>query len=77
WEIGATVVAASSRYAHAANTQALPGYARLDARVQYRIDPRWQVALRVNNVLDADYQLVRGYNTPGVNGLLALHFQPD
>jgi vitamin B12 transporter len=76
WVLGATLVASGSRYTNAANTQHLAGYARLDARVQYRIDPEWRVLLRVNNLLDADYQLVAGYNTPGVNGLLALHYQP-
>lgn len=76
WELGATLVASSSRYTNAANTHALPGYARLDARVRYQLNPDWRVLVRVNNVLDADYQLVRGYNTPGVNGLLALQYQP-
>jgi len=43
------------------------------------------VLMRVNNVLDADYQLVAGYNasfelvpaynTPGINGLVALQYQ--
>jgi vitamin B12 transporter len=76
WELGTTLVASSSRYTDAANMQSLPGYARLDARVHYRIDPEWRVLLRANNVLDADYQLVAGYNTPGINGLLALEYQP-
>ncbi len=76
WELGTTLVASGSRYADAANTQSLPGYARLDARVHYRVDPEWRVLLRVNNVLDTDYQLVTGYNTPGINGLLALEYQP-
>jgi vitamin B12 transporter len=76
WDLGATLVASADRYADAANTQRLPGYARVDARVQYRIDPQWRVLLRVNNLLDADYQLVAGYNTAGVNGLLALHYAP-
>ncbi len=75
WDLGATLVAASSRYTDAANTQSLPGYARLDVYTHYRIDPAWRVLLRLNNVLDADYQLVAGYNTPGVNGLLALEYQ--
>lgn len=76
WALGATLVASGSRYANAANTQHLPGYARLDVRVQYRINREWGALLRINNALDADYQLVTGYNTAGVNGLLALHYQP-
>ena len=77
WEFGTTLVASSSRYADAANTQRLPGYARLDLRAQYRIARDWRALLRVNNALDADYQLVSGYNTPGVNGLLALEYRPE
>jgi vitamin B12 transporter len=86
WELGATLVASGSRFADLANTLSLPGYARLDVRAQYRINPEWQVLMRVNNALDADYQLVAGYdsnfqlapafNTPGINGLVALQYQP-
>ncbi|MGE5318802.1 MAG: TonB-dependent receptor domain-containing protein, partial [Hyphomicrobiaceae bacterium] len=86
WELGATLVASGSRFADLANTVSLPGYARLDVRAQYRINPDWQVLMRVNNVLNADYQLVADYNTsfqlvpafntPGINGLVALQYQP-
>ncbi|MDT3705999.1 MAG: TonB-dependent receptor [Thiobacillus sp.] len=86
WELGATLVASGSRFADLANTVSLPGYARLDVRTRYRINPEWHVLMRVNNVLDADYQLVAGYNasfelvpaynTPGINGLVALQYQP-
>jgi vitamin B12 transporter len=86
WELGATLVASGSRFADLANTTSLPGYARLDVRAQYRINPEWQILMRVNNVLDANYQLVAGYdssfqlvpafNTPGINGLVALQYHP-
>lgn len=75
WELGTTVVASASRYTDATNTQNLPGYALLDLHVQYRINQTWKVLMRVNNVLDANYQLIAGYNTPGINGLLALQYQ--
>lgn len=86
WTLGATLVASGSRFADLANTVSLPGYARLDVRAQYRINPDWDVLVRVNNVLDADYQLVAdynssfqlvpAYNTPGINGLIALQYHP-
>lgn len=86
WTLGATLVASGPRFADAAETVSLPGYARLDVRAQYRVNPDWDVLMRVNNVLDADYQLVAGYdtsfqlvpayNTPGVNGLIALQYHP-
>lgn len=77
WELGTTLVASSSRYVDAANTRHLPGYARLDVRAHYRIAREWRALLRVNNVLDSDYQLVAGYNTPGVNGMLSLEYQAE
>ena len=86
WTLGATLVASGSRFADLANTVSLPGYARLDVRAQYRINPDLDVLVRVNNVLDADYQLAAGYNssfqlvpaynTPGINGLIALQYHP-
>ena len=76
WTLGAMLVASGSRYADLANMQSLGGYALLDARAQYRINPEWNMLMRVNNVLNADYQLRAGYNTPGINGLLALQYQP-
>lgn len=86
WTLGATLLASGSRFADSSNTVSLPGYARLDVRAQYRINPDWDVLMRVNNVLDADYQLVAGYNssfqlvpgynTPGINGLIALQYHP-
>ena len=86
WTLGATLVASGSRFADSSNSVSLPGYARLDVRAQYRINPDWDVLMRVNNVLNADYQLVAGYNTsfqlvpayntPGINGLIALQYHP-
>ena len=42
----------------------LPGYALLNAGVDYQLRPSWNVQLRVDNALDRAYQLVYGYNTP-------------
>ena len=74
WEFGAGLTASGYRYINAANTQKLPGYARLDARASYLIKPGLKVLARVNNLLDKDYQLVSGYNTPGLNGFFGLDY---
>lgn len=75
WEIGATLAASGYRYIDAANSQKLPGYARLDARASYRLKPGLKLLARINNLLDADYQLVSGYNTPGINGFVGVEYQ--
>jgi vitamin B12 transporter len=32
----------------------------------------WRLEARVENLTDRDYELVRGYNTPGRSGLLSV-----
>lgn len=75
WEIGTALVASDKRYTNAANTSKLDGYARLDVRANYRLTPEWRLLARVNNVLDADYSLRAGYNTPGINGFVGLEYR--
>ena len=52
----------------------MSGYAIVNLRAGYAIDAAWSVNLRWNNVLDRDYELVRGYNTPGSNVFLSLDY---
>ncbi|KLV39029.1 hypothetical protein SH16_03170 [Aeromonas caviae] len=51
-ETGMTAV--GDRFADNANTTALPGYARFDARAGYR-RPQWEAQLSVENLTDHDY----------------------
>lgn len=75
WEIGTALVASDMRYINNANTSKLDGYARLDVRANYRMTSEWRLLARVNNVLDADYSLRAGYNTPGINGFVGLEYR--
>lgn len=56
----------------------LDDYVLLNAKVAYKPDENKELYLRVENLLDQDYQTVRGFNTPGV-GVFAgfrMAFQP-
>ena len=53
----------------------LPGYALLNAGVDFQILPEWSVQLRVDNALDRAYQLVYGYNTPGRSLMLGTRYR--
>jgi vitamin B12 transporter len=55
----------------------LPGYARLDVRASAPLAQGWVIEARMENLLDRDYELVHGYNTPGRNGLLSLRWNAD
>ena len=41
-------------------------------RLAWQFSPAWRVEGRLENLTDRDYELVRGYNTPGRSGLLSL-----
>jgi vitamin B12 transporter len=75
-QLGAQVIASDKRYTDAANTSSLSGYALLNLRARYKLTQDWSMLARVNNALDKDYQLVQGYNTPGVNAFVGVEYSP-
>ncbi|MDZ4350931.1 MAG: TonB-dependent receptor [Xanthomonadaceae bacterium] len=54
----------------------LGGYALFHLRATWSPAPDWQIQARLENLTDRDYQLASGFNTPGRNLLVALHWQP-
>jgi vitamin B12 transporter len=73
---GAGIVASGGRFDTVANAPSsrLAGYALLNLRASYVFSPGYAVSVRWNNVLDKDYELVRGYNTPGSNVFVSLEY---
>lgn len=43
----------------------MPSYTLLDAALSYDIIPNAEIFLRLDNILDEDYELIKGYGTPG------------
>lgn len=76
WSSGATLVAFSSRFEDAANTQRLGGYATLDLRADWAFAPQWRLGVRLNNVADKAYETALGYNQPGRELFVALRWAP-
>lgn len=72
---GLTLNAAGERYDNAANTVRLGGYATLDLRVEYAINPSWTLQARANNVFDRAYETIAWYNQPGREYGLSLRYQ--
>ena len=54
----------------------LGSYALVNLRANYVVSPSWRIGARLENLLDRDYALVRGYNTPGRSGYLTLTYSP-
>ena len=64
------------RHDDAANTVDLHGYGLLGAYAHYRLSPQWRIEARANNILDADYELARGYRTPGASVFVGVRYAP-
>ncbi len=62
------------RYDDAANTTVLGGYAVWNLHASVDLTPDWSMVARWNNVLNKDYELAYGYNTPGSSGYLGLRY---
>ncbi len=54
----------------------LPGYGVVNLGLQYPLLDRLFLDARVENALDKDYELVAGYNTPGLSGYVGLRYAP-
>lgn len=74
WQVGLSLKAQDKRYTDAANSDYLPGYGTVGVRVRYQLWQGLVMRLRVDNLLDKDYQLNEGYNQDGVNFQFGLSY---
>ncbi len=76
WTFGAEWLAVSHRWDNAANTNRLAGYGLVNLYASTRIARQWDVLARVDNLGDKQYQLARGYATPGRTVFVGLRWTP-
>lgn len=76
WTVGAEWQAASHRWDNAANTNRLAGYGLVNLYASTTIAREWQLLARLDNVGNKDYQLARGYATPGRSFFVGLRWSP-
>jgi vitamin B12 transporter len=55
----------------------LPGYALVNVRASWLLTSQWQLAARLENLTNRDYELAYGYNTPGRSGFLEIVWSMD
>ena len=76
WRIGGEVLASGNREDFEVRDPfgkvKLSGYALLNLTTSYQFAPNSRVALKVENALDKQYELVRGYNTQGRSFFVSL-----
>lgn len=73
---GARLIAEGRRFDDIANQQRLDGYATVDLLGEYVIDRDWRLQLRLENLMDRDYQTAASFNQPGRSVFVTLRYQP-
>ena len=83
WRAGVEWLASGERLDTAFNattflteTSRLGGYSLLNLVASYDLTRQAQLQVRWNNVTGKDYELVRGYATPGSNVFVNLSYRP-
>ena len=78
WNFSSEVIASSSRFNDADNTNHMSGFALVNFVANYNVNEEWIVQGRVNNLLNKDYALALNgttpYNTPGANLFVSLNW---
>jgi vitamin B12 transporter len=75
WMSGIEFQAVGRRYDDAANLNALGGYSLTNLFVEKSLGSGLTLFARANNIFDRDYELARGYGTPGANIFVGLRYQ--
>ncbi len=74
YQVGMDSVFSSKRYDDAANTTVLGGYSVWNLHASIDLGSQWSMVARWSNILNKDYELAYGYNTPGSNVYLGLRY---
>ncbi|WP_313516853.1 TonB-dependent vitamin B12 receptor [Pseudomonas sp.] len=72
---GASLHAEGRRWDNAANTTDLHGFATVDLRGEYWLNPEWRLQAKVTNLLGAEYETAATYNQPGQAVYLVVRYQ--
>ncbi|MEK7989701.1 MAG: TonB-dependent receptor [Thiotrichaceae bacterium] len=74
-QVGAEWIAQSHRFDDKGNQFRLAGYGLLNLTASYNLRTNWTFNLKLNNVLDKNYELVRRYNTEGRSIFATVRYQ--
>ena len=76
FNVGMSVIAMGKRYDNISNSRTLTSFARFDLRASYQFNTAWQLLVKINNVLDKQYETAAFYNQADRGYFLTLNYQP-
>jgi vitamin B12 transporter len=77
FNVGASLRSEGHRFSGSNNTNRVSGFTTLDLRAEYTLLKQLTLQAKVNNILNKQYQTVKGYNTDDLNFFFTLRYTPD
>jgi vitamin B12 transporter len=79
WSLGGSLLGQARSFDDPENTNRLSGFATVDLRAAYAIDPHWTIEASVRNLFDRDYVTARqgdvDFNQPGRGAFVTVRYQ--
>lgn len=76
WQLGASLLHSDARFDDVANLSQLAGFTTIDLFLSRKLSTDWSLQGRVNNLTNAQYETVLGYNQPTRGVYVTLRYQP-
>ncbi|TCV84295.1 TonB-dependent receptor domain-containing protein [Sulfurirhabdus autotrophica] len=78
WTIGSELTGSDARFDSRTESSSsrMGGYGLINLTTSYKASKELTFNARINNVFNKGYELVKGYNTPGINLFVGLQYQP-
>jgi vitamin B12 transporter len=76
YEVGVRMYGTGERKNSHYDSYMLSGYSLWSLYLNHQLDKEWTAQFKIDNVLDRQYQLAYGYNTPGRGVYTTLRYQP-
>ena len=54
--------------------ETLPGYSLLNAAVSFNVASNFQIFCRLDNIFNKEYEIIKGYGTPGFSAYGGVNF---
>lgn len=77
WNFGGEWQLTGERFENTANTQRLGGYGLVNLFADYRLEKRWTLFARANNVFNKQYELAKDFATAGANVFVGVRYSPQ
>ncbi len=76
-DTGIELIGVGRRYNSNSETGEMSGYGLINLNARYVLNKELSIEGRIGNLFDKQYEVVRGYGTPGINAFVGIRYTPQ